>query len=237
MNSNTAVRLVILVAMAGAGAALIAGLMFFLTRTPDPPRGASDAPPAPTAPVVEAETVEALPMDPAAQDTGEPDPEAPAEADGPPEAVEEDDAIADAVTEADVVEEGGGEAVEEIVEPEGRCQDVPGVVRHSATKYTLQKSFLDRFVFDQQQAQQLGWAGWRTNKRGQKVGVRVRRLKCPPIAAGLQNKDVIKEVNGRPITSMTSAFAAYRDVKNRDRITVKVRRARKNVILQYTLEH
>ncbi|MFT4975391.1 MAG: C-terminal processing protease CtpA/Prc [Myxococcota bacterium] len=133
--------------------------------------------------------------------------------------------------------------VDEAVSPpsadsdEGSCADrIDGVTRHSSTRYTLSQSFMDRYVRDQQRASKQGSSSWRKNKKKKVVGARVRNLLCAPQVAGLQSNDIIKEVNGQPMTSTVAAMSAYETIKKASRFTVKLRRNDQPLTIVYTVE-
>lgn len=139
----------------------------------------------------------------------------------------EDEALAADEEPAPVASDGGGDS----------CADkIDGVTRHSSTRYTLSQGFMDKYVRNQSRAQKQGSASWRRNKKKDVVGVRLRSLSCAPQVAGLQNNDVIKEINGRAITSSASALSAYSDVSSASRFTVKLRRDKSSMTISYTVE-
>lgn len=119
--------------------------------------------------------------------------------------------------------------------PSGSC-DTAGVTRHSASRYTLSRGFINRYIRDQDRAQRQGSAGWRKNRQQDVVGVRIRNLRCAPRTAGLQNNDVIKAINGRSMTSITAVLTAYAELKRGNDFTVKVRRDNQPLVIQYTVE-
>ena len=164
-----------------------------------------------------------------------------------PEVPEEGVAQAGEEGEGDVPEEEGAEeevaedadAVAEAPAPSsgGSCADrIEGVTRHSSTRYTLSEAYMDRYVRDQQRASNQGSGSWRKNKKKKTVGARIRNLRCAPQVAGLQDGDILKEVNGQPLTSTVAALSAYETVKSADRFTVKLRRNNQPLTIQYTVE-
>lgn len=117
------------------------------------------------------------------------------------------------------------------------CTDkIDGVTRHSSTRFSLSRSFANTYIRDQDTAAQQGQAAWRKNRQQENVGIRIGGLRCAPRAAGLRNNDVIREINGRPMTSSVNAFAAYRDVKSGDRFSVKLKRDGQLMTIQYTIQ-
>lgn len=130
--------------------------------------------------------------------------------------------------------DGAGEdAEDEAEEPASACSGITGVTQNSATSYTLTDTFVDKYIRDTGTAQTQGSAGWKTNKAGEKIGFRVRKLRCAPRMAGIQNKDVIQSINGRELTNIGAAWAAYRDVTKGGSFTVKLRRGGQPMTLRY----
>jgi type II secretory pathway component PulC len=121
-------------------------------------------------------------------------------------------------------------------DPASRDCDIAGVTRHSSSRYTLSRNFINRYIRDQDRAQRQGSAGWRKNRQQDIVGIRVRNLRCAPQTAGLQNNDVIKTINGRSMTGITSVLAAYSEIKRGNNFTVKVRRDGQPLTIQYLVE-
>ncbi|CAN0456592.1 unnamed protein product, partial [Ectocarpus fasciculatus] len=120
---------------------------------------------------------------------------------------------------------------------ESTCADkIDGVTRHSSTKFTLSRSFFNSYIRDQDKAAQQGRASWRQNKNQDNTGIRISGLRCAPRTAGLRNSDVIKSINGRSLTSSVNAYAAYKDMKNGDRFSVKLKRDGQLMTIQYTVQ-
>ena len=131
-------------------------------------------------------------------------------------------------------DDGAGEdADDEADEPASACSGITGVTQNSATSYTLTDTFVDKYIRDTGTAQTQGSAGWKTNKAGEKIGFRVRKLRCAPRVAGIQNKDVIQSINGRELTNIGAAWAAYREVTKGGSFTVKLRRGGQPMTLRY----
>jgi hypothetical protein len=114
----------------------------------------------------------------------------------------------------------------------GSC-NVEGVTKIDSTHYVLSQAFVDKYIDDTDKAGQQGAANWAANKSGETTGVKLSQLRCAPRQAGLKNGDVVKTVNGRPITSTVNAWAAYRDVTGAKHFTVNLKRKGQAMKINY----
>jgi len=117
-----------------------------------------------------------------------------------------------------------------------RCPNYSGVTKHSPTRYTLSNGFVERYIRDMDRASRQGSASWATSRSGKKVGLRLTRVACAPRAAGFKRRDVVYEVDGRDITSLTAAWASYRSVKKAGSFKVKLRRGGENMVIRYSVK-
>ncbi|MCB9744582.1 MAG: PDZ domain-containing protein [Alphaproteobacteria bacterium] len=86
-------------------------------------------------------------------------------------------------------------------------------------------------------AARLARVDWERDDTGEVVGFTLRRLRCgsPLHAAGLRNGDVIHQVNGRDITSIPEALAAYARLKRGDHFRLDISRRGARRRLSYTV--
>ena len=75
-------------------------------------------------------------------------------------------------------------------------------------------------------------------EEGDIVGFRVRRIKCGSVLhqAGIRNGDVVRSINGRPVTTIPQALSAYRKLRRKRKLEVELtRRSGEAVSLRYKL--
>lgn len=108
-----------------------------------------------------------------------------------------------------------------------RCLTPPEEIRAlGQDSWEVDHSLIQRYMTDLDAAARLARVDWERDDTGEVVGFTIRRLRCgsPLHAAGLRNGDVIHRVNGRDITSIPEALAAYARLKRGDRFRLDISR-------------
>jgi len=132
-------------------------------------------------------------------------------------------------------EDGGSEDGGSDDDSDG-CSHIKGVTRISSTRYEVTDAFVDKYLRDSDRAQRQGKGYWHEDKSGDVDGVKIKSLKCAPVVAGLQNKDIIHEVNGKEITGVLNAWSAYKKAKKADTIKIKLRRSGEKMTIRYDVK-
>ncbi|MCK6524570.1 hypothetical protein L6R49_24455 [Myxococcota bacterium] len=71
--------------------------------------------------------------------------------------------------------------------------------------------------------------------------LRVLKLQIAPqpraaeVYLGFRGGDAVLSVNEEPVTSISQAVEAYRKLRNKKKLRVKIRRNKKELVLEYTL--
>jgi hypothetical protein len=78
-------------------------------------------------------------------------------------------------------------------------------------EYQVARSIVKPFMYNPVKANKLARAKWSVNRKNQKVGVKLTRLRCksPLHLLGLKKGDVILSVNGKKVNSNMRALKAY----------------------------
>jgi len=116
------------------------------------------------------------------------------------------------------------------------CSHIKGVTRISSTRYEVTDAFVDKYLRDADRAQRQGKGYWHEDKSGDVDGVKIKSLKCAPLVAGLQNKDIVHELNGKKITGVLNAWSAYKKAKKADTIKIKLRRSGEKMTIRYDVK-
>lgn len=74
-------------------------------------------------------------------------------------------------------------------------------------------------------------------RNGQSIGMRLYAIKAGSLyeKLGLKNSDIIKQINGSPVTDPTKALKLFEDLKSQRQIGVQVEREGQDVQLQYQI--
>lgn len=131
-----------------------------------------------------------------------------------------------AAREAEAAREAA-EAAEKAAKRQARCdaQKLP-IEAVGGDRYTVEDDVVRTYIADLDQAQRLAWVGWARDDGGEIRGFKVKKIKsCSPLhQAGIRNGDVITSVNGKPITNVTQAWAAWNKLKRKRDIQVELER-------------
>lgn len=117
-----------------------------------------------------------------------------------------------------------------------KCADpVPGVSETGPNEFSIERDLVMRYASDLDAAAKLASVAWAHNEKGKVVGFSVKRIRCGTLLdlAGLENGDVIHEVNGKPVRSVVQAFGAWRKVKKKDVVRIQLSRKGKRMQLEY----
>ena len=139
-----------------------------------------------------------------------------------------------AAVKAATAKKGGGKGSKK-----QKCADpTPGVVSLGENEWSIERDIILRFSSDLDSAAKLAVVAWAYNDKGKIIGFSVRRIRCGTLLdqAGLQNGDIVQEINGKPVRSIVQAFSVWRKVRKKDVVRVKVKRKNENLELKYRIE-
>ena len=111
------------------------------------------------------------------------------------------------------------------------------ITKVSTNRYEVERDLVDYYTGDISEAMTLASVYW-YREDGEIVGFRVRRIKCGSVLhqAGIRNGDVVRSINGRPVTTIPQALSAYRKLRRKRKLEVElVRRSGEAVSLRYKL--
>ena len=93
------------------------------------------------------------------------------------------------------------------------------------------------YVADVNEAQRLASVSWAHDEAGTIIGFKVRRVKsCSPLhQAGIRSGDVITSINGKPITTVPQAWAAWNRLKSKKNIEVHLERKGAPKTMRYSV--
>lgn len=120
-----------------------------------------------------------------------------------------------------------------------KCVDpTPGIATVGENEYSIERQIILDLANDLDKASRLAWTAWAYNEKGKTIGFTVKKIRCGSILdqAGLQNGDIIHEINGKNVTSITQAFGAWRKVRKKDLVRVKITRKGEKMELRYHIE-
>ena len=118
----------------------------------------------------------------------------------------------------------------------GRASASKGIKKVSANKYILDRKEVDRLSGDMSQ--------FMTQVRivpnivrGKASGYKLMNVKKGSLVegVGLQNGDIVKEINGKPIDKPEAAFGAYQQLKDEGRFVIEIERKGKRETLSYDI--
>lgn len=104
-------------------------------------------------------------------------------------------------------------------------------------RYAVERDLVDYYAGDIQEAMKLAYVSW-YRVEGEIVGFQVRRIRCGSVLeqAGFRNGDVIRSINGKPVTTIPQALFAYRKLRKKRQLEVDVqRKSGEQVLLRYRL--
>ncbi len=118
----------------------------------------------------------------------------------------------------------------------GRSSAAKGIKKVSANRFILDRKEVDRLSGDMSQ--------FMTQVRvvpnivrGKASGYKLMNIKKGSLveAVGLENGDIIKEINGKPIDKPEAAFGAYQQLKDDGRFVIEIERKGKRETLSYDI--
>lgn len=120
-----------------------------------------------------------------------------------------------------------------------KCADpTPGVAAIGPNEYSIEREIIMRYANDLDTASRLAYVDWARNDKGKVIGFTVKRIRCGTLLdqAGLQNGDIIHSFNGKEVKSIVNAFAAWRKVRKKEVVRVKITRKGEKIELRYHIE-
>ena len=115
--------------------------------------------------------------------------------------------------------------------------DNPKIKNMGNNRYRVPRELVDRYVNDLKAAEQLATTYWQLGKEGDIIGFRVRRVRCGNdlYQAGFRGGDVVIAVNEEPVATTAQIVKAYFKLRRKNKLTILIRRNRKERELKYTL--
>ena len=117
-----------------------------------------------------------------------------------------------------------------------RCAEpTEDIVQLSENEYSITRELVMDYASDLERASRLAYVDWYENDKGKVDGFQVRHIRCGTVLdqAGLKNGDVIREVNGKAVKSIMTAWGAWRKVKKKDVVRVQVMRKGQRFEIRY----
>lgn len=113
----------------------------------------------------------------------------------------------------------------------------PEIRQVSAQHYVIEKELVDLYLNDLDEAEKLAWVNWNRTPSGEIDGFVVKRVRCGGVlhTAGIRNGDVVTQINRHEVTTIPQAFKAYRKLRRRDTLELKITRDGQPVELTYEL--
>lgn len=139
-----------------------------------------------------------------------------------------------AAVKAATAKKGGGKGSKK-----QKCADpTPGVLSLGTNEWSIERDIILRFASDLDSAAKLAVVAWAYNDKGKVIGFSVKRIRCGTLLdqAGLQNGDIVQEINGKPVRSIVQAFSVWRKVRKKEIVRVKISRKGQNLELKYRIE-
>lgn len=148
--------------------------------------------------------------------------------------------------------EGSGNGPVVMYRPEGH--DRPRLAQHSGggsgrscdpatdrivainnTTFQVERTLVEEYGSVKAAKTLVGWVAKHEDDRGKMDGVQVGGIACgsPLHLAGIRSGDVVHDVNGKEITGIFSALAAYKQLKKADVLTVRITRSGRPLAVVY----
>ena len=118
------------------------------------------------------------------------------------------------------------------------CQEAdPRITATGDDQFSVKRDLIDRYTGDLEAAAKLAWVGWHRDPRGDIDGFKVKRIQCGSVLhqAGFRNGDVVRTVNGKPVTTIPQALIAYRKLRKKRQLKVELDRGGDRRELRYRL--
>ena len=149
-----------------------------------------------------------------------------------PEEAQQEQAMTEAVAAA-----VAAPAVETTPAPVDTCPPDPeGVVALGPASWSVDRDLVEFYALHIKELMKIAWVGTHKNEQGDPDGFRVVLRQCSILRnGGLQSHDVIVDVGGVKVHSITTAIKAYFKLRKQEIINLKVRRAGETLDLSYTL--
>lgn len=113
----------------------------------------------------------------------------------------------------------------------------PEIRQVGAQSYVIEKELVDLYLNDLNEAEKLAWVSWNRAPSGEIDGFVVKRVRCGGVlhTAGIRNGDVVTQINRHEVTTIPQAFKAYRKLRRRDTLELKITRDGQPLELTYEL--
>jgi hypothetical protein len=125
----------------------------------------------------------------------------------------------------------------------GRPNDAPCPGPHPAVEqldpaaWRVQRALVDFYASNLRELAKVGTVWTHRDRTGRTDGFRVALARCSILRqAGLKSGDIVHDVNGRRISTLLQAVAAYFVLRDDPQIVLRVSRRGEPVVLRYTLD-
>ncbi len=119
-----------------------------------------------------------------------------------------------------------------------KCMTSTGQVSQlDKNHYQIERSLLDHYFGDTDEADKLGSAAWYRDEDGDIEGIRVRRVRCgsPVEEAGLRQGDIIRAANGTRVDSIAGVISLWWQLRRKDTVRLSITRDGSRKRLRYSL--
>ena len=119
-----------------------------------------------------------------------------------------------------------------------KCDDpTQAIAQTSDSSWSVERDLVEYYTSSMSALRELGWVKRHRGTDGKADGFMVRGIRCgsPLHQAGFRNGDVIHEVNGKKVTSVPQVITAYRKLKKKDAVRVRLSRKGAGMKLTYRI--
>ena len=144
---------------------------------------------------------------------------------------EDEEAVRSGGKSTGPTQDGDGDKAQECL------PDNPDIEAMGEDRYRVKQEVVDYYVNHLNQAEELAVTYWQQGKEGEIIGFRIRRVRCGNdlYQLGFRGGDVIIAVNDEPVATTAQIIKAYMKVRNKKKLTVTLRRNKKERTFRYTL--
>ncbi len=118
------------------------------------------------------------------------------------------------------------------------AEPTPGVLSIGPNEWSVPRDVIMEYANDLDRAAKLAYVDWAKNESGKVIGFTVKRIRCGTLLdqVGLENGDIILSFNGKEVKSIVQAFSAWRKVRKKEVVRVKITRKGQKMELKYHVE-